>query len=181
MPYVEGYAKVRVWVPPGRPEFPGLPDFGRPDQGLPPGEGGEGPWEPGFPDTGFPPGRPEFPGFPERPGHPLPPSLPGRGPWPIVPEPGDLGGHPPLPDLDMPGRWSRVTTGRARSVGDGWPAWIVYGEPPEVDEGYEARHPEHGIPGEWVVCLYRDDLAWAWVPDVRDEDGGEDGGEDARR
>jgi hypothetical protein len=158
MPYVTGYAKVRVWVP---PQFGGggPPDWGI-DEGHPPEVG-----IPGFPDQGLPPGG-EFPGLPERPGQGLP--RPPRMVYPILPDPDDMPGHPPLPDLDMPGRWVRVRPGRSLHT---FPAWVVYGEPPAVDEDYEARPPTSGRPGTWVVIVYADELCWAWVPSVEGEPG----------
>lgn len=196
MPYVEGYAKVKVWVPgpfdrpePGEPDqgLPGEPDY--PSQGLPPsypGRPGHGlPWPgfPGRPGQGLPrppwgetdpgwgveegaPGQglPGWPGFPEYPGQPLP--RPPRGPYPIVPVGEDIGGHPPLPDLNMPGVWGRVHPPKAVLS---FPAFIVYGEPPEVDEDYQPRHPKQGVPGDWATVLYGDGICWAWVPDVTTE------------
>jgi hypothetical protein len=164
MPYVTGYAKIRVWVP---PQFGGggPPDWGI-DEGEPPGVG-----IPGFPDQGLP-GWPEFPdqglppGYPGRPGQGLP--RPPRGAYPILPDPEDMPGHPPLPDLDMPGRWVQVSPGKSAHR---FPAWVVYGEPPEVDEDYSPRHPVNGQPGTWVVILFADTLCWAWVPSVEGEPG----------
>jgi len=168
MPYVEGFAKVRVWVPGGAP--------GAPDQGLP--------GEPEYPDQGLP-------GFPEYPGHPLPrPPRPGRPPeWgipeggypdqglpPLEPRPPrpvypivedhELGGHPELPDLNMTRRIT-VTDGL-----DTYTAYALEPEPPQVEEGYEPRYPTKGLPGSWVAVLYGAALTWAWVrtPGGRDED-----------
>ena len=176
MPYVTGYAKVRVWIPPtvggGGPPDWGIEEGGRPDQGLPgdpdypsqgPGFPGQGlPGFPDYPDQGLPPGA----GFPGRPGHGLP--RPPRGAYPILPDPEDMGGHPPLPDLNMPGRWVRVSPGKSMHS---FPAWVVYGDQPEVDEDYDARHPVNGQPGTWVVIFYADELCWAWVPSVEGEPG----------
>jgi len=155
MPYVTGYAKVRVWVPGALP--------GAPDQGLPPGIGG-GPIFPEYPDTGLPevppgigggPILPEFPGFPERPGQGLP--RPPRPVYPVVDDPDDLGGHPELPDLNMTHRIT-ITDGTDQFTG-----YVLDPEPPQVEEGYEPRHPERGLPGTWVAVLYGAVLAWAWV------------------
>jgi hypothetical protein len=57
--------------------------------------------------------------------------------------------------------------GRPGRVGDeGWPAWIVDPrEPPQVEEGYEPKYPTKGTPGTWVVTIYFDMYANAWVPD----------------
>ncbi len=171
MPYVEGYAKVTVWVPRGRPEYP--------DQGLPPGY-------PGSPDQGLP-GVPEYPGqplppfYPGRPGQglprpprpvdpdwgvdegagigwPLPPGEP-RPPRPVYPiiEDHELGGHPELPDLNMTRRIT-VTDGQ-----DIYTAYALELEPPQVEEGYEPRFPTKGLPGSWVAVLYGPALTWAWV------------------
>jgi hypothetical protein len=174
MPYQTVYVPVRAWVPPQLPDRPELPPY--PGQPLPPYPGqplppeGEWPGQPLPPDPEYP-GQPlpPGPGRPEAPGQPLPrPPLPG--PFPVVPG-NDIGGHPPLPDLNMPGRWATVTLAKARGS---WPAWIIDPvlDPPEVDEGYEARHPAQGTPGSWVTVLYRDHVTWAWVPDV-DDGGGE--------
>lgn len=168
MPYVTGYAKVRVWVPP-TVGGGGPPDWGI-DEGLPPGVGIPGfpdqglPGDPDYPDQGLPPGA----GFPGRPGQGLP--RPPRGTYPILPDPDDMGAHPPLPDLNMPGRWVRVSPGKSLHT---FPAWVVYGEPPEVDEDYAARHPVNGQPGTWVVIYFADQLCWAWVPSVEGEPGQE--------
>ena len=174
MPYVDGYAKITVWVPgPG----PGLP--GRPDQGLP--------GEPGWPDQGLPPlwperpdqglpplwpERPEWPGWPERPGQPLP--RPPRPVYPVV-DAGDLGGHPVVPDLNMTHR-ILITDGADQFTG-----YVLDPEPPQVEEGYEPRPPERGLPGTWVAVLYGAVLAWAWVrtPGTRPEP--EEPGEARRR
>jgi hypothetical protein len=164
MPYVTGYAKVRVWVPP-QVGGGGPPDWGI-DEGFPPGVG-----IPGFPDQGLP-GEPEYPGqglppgSPGRPGQGLP--RPPRGAYPILPDPEDMAGHPPLPDLNAPGRWVQVTPGKSLHR---YPAWVVYGEPPEVDEDYAPRHPHNGRPGTWVVIYYGAELCWAWVPSVEGEPG----------
>ena len=154
--YVEGYQKVRVWVPDRYP-----------DQGLPPGIGGGPIFPPGvpeYPDTGLPEvppgigGGPILPGWPERPGQPLPPvGRPPRPVYPVVPDPEDLGGHPELPDLNMT---------RRIQIADGddvFPGYVLDPEPPQVEEGYEPRHPERGLPGTWVAVLYGAVLAWAWV------------------
>jgi hypothetical protein len=160
MPYVDGYAKVRVWVP-GPPPLPGFPD-----QGLP-----------GFPDQGLPdeppgigggPIIPERPGWPERPGHPLPPvGRPPRPVYPVVDDPDDLGGHPELPDLNMAHR-VQITDGT-----DTFTGYVLDPEPPQVEEGYEPRFPTRGLPGTWVAVLYGSSLAWAWVrtPGSRPEPG----------
>lgn len=159
MPYAEGYVKVRVWVPPERPEFPGFPETGlpgTPGQGLPPLPGQPLPPDPEYPGQPLPPGGglPEWPGFPERPGQPLP--RPPRPVYPVVPDPEDLGGHPEVPDLNMTRR-IQITDG-----GDVFTGYVLL-EPPEVEEGYEPRHPERGLPGSWVAVLYGAELAWAWV------------------
>jgi hypothetical protein len=162
--YVEGYTKVRVWVPDrypdqglppgigGGPIFPpGLPDY--PDQGLP-----------GYPDQGLPGeppgigGGPVLPGWPERPGQGLPPvGRPPRPVYPVVEDPEDLGGHPELPDLNMTRRIT-ITDGSDQFTG-----YVLDPEPPQVEEGYEPRYPERGLPGTWVAVLYGAMLAWAWV------------------
>ena len=46
---------------------------------------------------------------------------------------------------------------------DQFTAYAVEPEPPQVEEGYEPRFPTKGLPGTWVVVLYRDALTWAWV------------------
>jgi hypothetical protein len=166
--YVEGYTKVTVWVPDRRP--------GRPDQGLPgepPGYPDQGlPGWPDYPDTGLPEvppgigGGPVLPGWPERPGHPLPPvGRPPRPVYPVVDDPDDLGGHPVLPDLNMSHRVT-LTDGTDQFTG-----YVLDPEPPQVEEGYEPRHPERGLPGTWVAVLYGSGLAWAWVrtPGTRPE------------
>jgi hypothetical protein len=181
--YVTGYQRVKVWVPdfgPGQ----GLPELppGYPDQGLPgfpeyPGQGlPRPPWTPRPPGNWLPegslpgqglPGDPEYPdqglpgwpGFPERPGQGLP--RPPRVAYPIVPEGGDLPGHPVVPDLNMPGHWGRV---RQPKAVNSFPAWIVTGDVPEVEEGYEPRPPKQGHPGSWVTIMYGDGLANAWCP-----------------
>jgi hypothetical protein len=169
MPYVTGYAKVRVWVPPGLdlpggPPDWGLPEGGLPDQGLPgfPGQGLPG--DPDYPDQGLP-------GFPGRPGQGLP--RPPRGTYPILQDPEDMESHPPLPDLNMPGRWVQVSPGKSMHR---YPAWVVSGEPPEVDEDYTPRHPVNGQPGTWVVIYYAAELCWAWIPSVEGEPGEPDEG-----
>lgn len=166
--YVEGYAKVRVWVP-DRPTLPGYPD-----QGLPPGIGGGPifppdypgqplPGDPDYPSTGFPPGfpgqgLPELPGLPGRPDQGLPrPPRPPRPVYPVVDDPDDLGGHPVVPDLNMTHR-VQITDGTDQFTG-----YVLEPEPPQVEEGYEPRHPERGLPGSWVAVLYGAVLAWAWV------------------
>jgi hypothetical protein len=152
--YVDGYAKVRVWVP----DRPSLPTY--PDQGLPPGIGG-GPIFPDYPDQGLPElppgigGGPIYPGLPERPGQPLP--RPPRPVYPVVPDPEDLGGHPELPDLNMT---RRITIS---DDGDQFTGYVLMPEPPQVEEGYEPRLPTRGLPGSWVAVLYGSSLAWAWV------------------
>jgi hypothetical protein len=171
MPYVTGYAKVRVWVPrefdlPGRPPDWGIEEGGRPGQGLPGEPERPDTGLPGFPDQGLPPGW-EWPGLPERPGQPLP-RPPRPGAYPILPDPEDMPGHPPLPDLNMPGRWVQVTPGKSWHR---YPAWVVYGEPPMVEDDYEPRHPVNGQPGTWVVIYFADELCWAWVPSVEGEPG----------
>ena len=176
MPYVTGYAKVRVWVP-GRPDLPGGPpdwgidEGGYPDQGLP--GGGE------YPDQGLP-GRPGYPG---RPGQGLPrpprpvdpdwgvpeggypdqglPELPGRPARPVYPiiEDHELGGHPEAEVLDLNmTRRITVTDGQ-----DQFTAYALEPDPPQVEEGYEPRHPTRGLPGTWVAVLYGSGLTWAWV------------------
>jgi hypothetical protein len=154
--YVEGYTKVRVWVPDRYP-----------DQGLPPGIGGGPIFPPGFPDypdQGLPEvppgigGGPIIPGWPERPGQGLPPvGRPPRPVYPVVDDPDDLGGHPEVPDLAMTTR-IRVTDGA-----DEFTAYALHPEPPQVEEGYEPRYPERGLPGTWVAVLYGASLVWAWV------------------
>jgi hypothetical protein len=155
VPYVTGYAKVRVWVPPGAPGGP--PDWGIEE--FPPGVG-----IPGFPDQGLPEvppgigGGPVLPGWPERPGQPLPPvGRPPRPVYPVVDDPDDLGGHPELPDLNMSHR-VQLTDGTDQFTG-----YVLDPEPPQVEEGYEPRYPERGLPGTWVAVLYGASLAWAWV------------------
>jgi hypothetical protein len=87
-----------------RPDMPDMPDWGRPDIGLP--------GEPEMPGTGLPPGRP---------GHPIYPVLPPRDQWPPLPpwlEPGVGLPIPPTiehpivplpPDIDPPvGIWPPV-------------------------------------------------------------------------
>lgn len=150
MPKQLVYIAVEAFVPPSRPSFPG-----EPGQGLPP-VGGEGPWEPGWPDQGLPPGiggGPIFPG-PEYPDQGLP--RPPRPVYPII-EDHELGGHDELPDLNMTRRIT-ITDGQ-----DQFTAYAVEPEPPQVEEGYEPRWPTKGLPGSWVVVLYRDALTWAWV------------------
>jgi hypothetical protein len=162
MPYVTGYAKVRVWVP-GPP--PGLPG-GPPDWGIeefPPGVG-----IPGFPDQGLPEvppgigGGPILPGWPERPGQGLPPvGRPPRPVYPVVDDPDGLGGHPELPDLNMTRRIV-VTDGA-----DQFTAYVLDPDPPQVEEDYERRlPPETWRPGTWVAVLYGAVLAWAWVRSI---------------
>jgi hypothetical protein len=177
MPYVEGYAKVRVWVPRDRPELPGGPvdpdwgvdEGGYPDQGLP-GRPGRPeypgqplpPNYPGRPGQGLPwPGRPVDPGWGVEEGRPdqgLPPLEP-RPPRPVYPiiEDHELGGHPELPDLNMTRRIT-VTDGQ-----DQYTAYALDPEPPQVEEGYEPRYPTKGLPGSWVAVLYGSALTWAWV------------------
>jgi hypothetical protein len=138
------YIAVEAYVPPSRPSFPGEPGQplppeapGYPGQPLPPT--GEGPWEPGYP------------------GQPLPPEpRPPRPVYPII-EDHELGGHDDLPDLNMTRRIT-VTDGQ-----DQFTAYAIEPEPPQVEEGYEPRLPTKGLPGTWVVVLYRDALTWAWV------------------
>ena len=163
MGYVEGYTKIRVWVPDRYPDQ-GLPGY--PDQGLPPGIGGGPIYPPGspdYPDQGLPEvppgigGGPVLPGWPERPGQGLPPvGRPPRPTYPVVPDPEDLGGHPELPDLNMTRRIT-ITDGDDQFTG-----YVLDPEPPQVEEGYEPRYPERGLPGTWVAVLYGT-LAWAWV------------------
>ena len=161
MTYVDGYAKVRVWVPdraPGHPDqgLPGSPDY--PDQGLP--------GFPEYPDQGLP-------GRPPRPGHPLPrpprpvdpgwgvdeggypdqglPELPGRPPRPVYPivEEHELGGHPDAEHLDLNmTRRIKITDGT-----DEFTAYAVEDDPPQVEEGYEPRYPTKGLPGTWVAVF----------------------------
>jgi hypothetical protein len=154
--YVEGYTKVRVWVPDRYP-----------DQGLPPGIGGGPIFPPDYPDQGLPPGEPGipdqglppiFPGFPERPGQPLPrPPRPPRPVYPVVDDPEDLGGHPEVPDLNMTRR-VQITDGT-----DTFTGYVLDPEPPQVEDDYEPRFPSRGLPGSWVAVLYGAVLAWAWV------------------
>jgi len=73
-----------------------------------------------------------------------------------VPDPEDLGGHPELPDLNMTRRIT-ITDGDDQFTG-----YVLDPEPPQVEEGYEPRYPERGLPGTWVAVLYGT-LAWAWV------------------
>ena len=163
MPYVEGYAKVKVWVPRERPELPGGPvdpdwgvdEGGYPDQGLP--------GYPGRPGQGLPrPPRPVDPGWGvDEGGYPDQglPELPGRPPRPVYPivEDHELGGHPELPDLNMTRRIT-VTDGL-----DTYTAYALEHEPPQVEEDYEPRYPTKGLPGTWVAVLYGSALTWAWV------------------
>jgi hypothetical protein len=177
MPYVDGYAKVRVWVP-GPFDPPGAPDQGLP--GEPPSIGGgpiipERPGWPERPGQGLPwPGRPVDPGWgvdelppgigggpiiPGRPGQPLP--RPPRPVYPVVDDPDGLGGHPALPDLNMTRRVV-VTDGS-----DQFTAYVLDPDPPQVEEGYEPRlPPETWRPGTWVAVLYGSALAWAWVRSI---------------
>lgn len=140
------YIAVEAYVPPTRPTFPGAPG-----QGLP--------GEPDYPDQGLPEsppgigGGPIFPG-PEYPDQGLP--RPPRPVYPII-EDHELGGHDELPDLNMTRRIT-VTDGQ-----DQFTAYAIEPEPPQVEEGYEPRYPTKGLPGTWVVVLYRDALTWAWV------------------
>lgn len=165
MPKQLVYIAVEAYVPPARPGFPGAPD-----QGLPPGD-------PGYPDQGLPPGYPGRPGQglprPPRPtdpdwgvdegGYPdqgLPPgeARPPRPVYPII-EDHELGGHPEaeLLDLNMTRRIT-ITDGQ-----DQFTAYALEAEPPQVEEGYEPRHPTKGLPGTWVAVLYGSALVWAWV------------------
>jgi hypothetical protein len=169
MPFVTGYARVRVWVPPsiGHPGQPLPPEIGWP---LPPGEGGggEGPWEPGYPEFPWVPGEGR-PGLPERPGHPLP--RPPRS-YPVVPDGGDMPDHPELPDLNDGGHWGQVYDPRPKAGGgQAFPAYITHPEPPQVEEDYEPKHPKSGRPGSWVTVVYRDGLTWAWCPSPPSEEG----------
>lgn len=106
MPFVRGFLRIITHDRWGRPVDPGygIPEGGRPDQGLPPGEG------PVDPDWGIEEGgrptHPIAPGWPVRPGQPLPPSFPGRPgqglPWPGRPvDPGwgidEIPGLPGIP------------------------------------------------------------------------------------
>lgn len=165
MPYVEGYAKVRVWVPRERPELPGGPvdpDWGvdegsRPDQGLPgyPGRPGQGlprPPRPVDPDWGIPEGTHPDQGLP--PGEPRPP----RPVYPII-EDHELGGHPDAEALDLNmTRRITVTDGQ-----DTYTAYALEADPPQVEDDYVPRHPTRGLPGTWVAVLYGAALTWAWV------------------
>lgn len=186
MPYVTGYAKVRVWVPgpPGLPDFPvdpgwGVDEGGEPAQPLPPRPGlperpGQGlPWPgyPGRPGQGLPwPGRPADPGWgieefpPGIGGGPVIPGYPGqplprppRPVYPVVDDPEDLGGHPAVPDLNMTHRIV-ITDGTDQFTG-----YVLDPEPPQVEDDYEPRPPTRGLPGTWVAVLYGSALAWAWV------------------
>jgi hypothetical protein len=152
--YVEGYTKVRVWVPDRYPGQPLPPE--------PPGIGGGPIFPPDYPDQGLPEvppgigGGPIYPpGFPERPGQPLP--RPPRPVYPVVDDPDDLGAHPELPDLNMAHR-VQITDGT-----DTFTGYVLDPEPPQVEEGYEPRFPERGLPGTWVAVLYGSSLSWAWV------------------
>jgi hypothetical protein len=171
MPYTDAYMKVRVWVPPGRPSFPG-----EPGQPLPPEVGWPGlPEQPEPPEIGWPlppsiGGGPVLPpGFPEYPGQPLP--RPPRPVYPVVDDPDDLGGHGELPDLNH-SRRSRITDGTNQFT-----AYIVDPEPPQVEDDYEPRWPSKGRPGSWHAVLVGSGLAWAWAPDV-DPGPGEPGAPD---
>jgi hypothetical protein len=154
--YVVGYQRVRVWVPDRYPDQ-GLP-------GEPPGIGGGPVFPPDYPDQGLPEvppgigGGPVIPGWPERPGQGLPPvGRPPRPVYPVVDDPDDLGRHPEVPDLNMSHR-VQITDGT-----DTFTGYVLDPEPPQVEEGYEPRHPERGLPGTWVAVLYGASLAWAWV------------------
>lgn len=162
------------WEPPSRPErppegwYPGRPSHpiyrplpGRPvDPGWGVEEGGGGggipthPWVP-------PEYRPEHPWVP-----PQRPTLPDPGDrftiWPVVTVE-DIGGHPDLPDMNEPGVWVRVAVSKAAP----YPAYIPL-EPAmrHRDGEYEPKPPVHGTPGTWVTVLYRDEICWAWVPDI---------------
>jgi hypothetical protein len=182
--YVEGYTKVRVWVPdraPGAPDQ-GLPPEvpGYPDQGLPgfpeyPGQPlPRPPWTPRPPDPWlpeFPPGiggGPIIPGFPERPGQGLP--IPPRVSYPVVDDPDGLGGHPLVPDLNMTRR-IRISAGDDQFTG-----YVLLADPPQVEDDYEPRlPPESWRPGKWLVVLYGTALAWAWVREIGAESEGEPG------
>ncbi len=87
--------------------------------------------------------------------------------YPVVDDPEDLGGHPELPDLNMTVR-VQITDGT-----DTFTGYVLVSEPPQVEEGYEPRYPERGLPGTWVAVLYGSTLAWAWVrtPGVPPEPG----------
>ena len=153
MPKQLVYIAVEAFVPPSRPGFPGAPGQGLPGEPDYPSQG------PGFPGQGLPgepPGIGGGPIFPEWPDQGLPPQRPPRPVYPII-EDHELGGHDELPDLNMTRRIT-ITDGQ-----DQFTAYAVEPEPPQVEEGYEPRWPTKGLPGSWVVVLYRDALTWAWV------------------
>jgi hypothetical protein len=183
MPVKTVYVAMQAWVPPDYERPPGG-EIAPPWVPVPPGEELPGqplprpPWAPrppdnwlpegggGYPGQGLPvyPGQ-GLPGFPGRPGQGLP--IPPRPVYPVVEDPEDLGGHPEVPDLAMTHR-IQITDGA-----DTFTGYVLMPEPPQVEEGYEPRYPERGLPGTWVAVLYGAALAWAWVrtPGTRPEPG----------
>ena len=184
MPYVTGWAKVRVWVGPGRPDRPGRPvdpDYGV-DEGVDPGWGVP---EGGRPDQGLPgwawPERPgqglPWPGYPGRPGQGLPrPPRPTDPDWGID-EGAGIGGGPVIPGY--PGQGLPGYPGRP---GQGLP-WVPPGRPvrgyPIVplpdDIGGHQDLPDLNAPGFWGSVRHPKALhsfpAWIVLPhDEVDDD-----------
>ena len=166
MPFVSGFLHVR--------------EAGRPDQGLPPGEG---PVDPGYgvgeghPDQGLPPlsglrpdnGLPKPPPGvwpPLTPSHPIQPAPPGTPPgaiWPpVFPERPDQGlppGRPARPDQGLPGSPPAPDQGLPPTGGSPpKPDQGLPGSPPAPDQGLppgRPARPDQGLPRPqvfWVVA-----------------------------
>jgi hypothetical protein len=164
MPYVTGWARVRVWVPSGydwagRPVDPEYGVEGPVDPGFGVDEGagiGGGPVIPGRPGQGLP-----WPGLPGRPGQGLPwPGRPADPGWGI--EEGAPGQLPVFPG------WGRPGQPLPRPPRPG-PFPIV--DPDQIGDiaGPPAPLPDRNMPGGWAtVSAHPEPYAFpAWIVDPR--------------